>query len=101
MKLGSQNRSPRPTGSFIKIIKSPAQGLFKSVQGGPQNKLNNTCSSRKGYFCQLILLFNLFLSLFMNLAILFDTIHWSYCIITANFYLYLLYFKAKFSILVK
>ena len=44
---------------------------------------------------QLVLLFSLFLLLFMNYTVLFDTIHRFYCIISADFYLYLLYFQQK------
>ena len=40
-------------------------------------------------------LFNLFLLLFMSLTALFDTIHESHCIISANFYLYIQYFQQK------
>ena len=47
----------------------------------------------KKYFCQLILLFSLFLLLFMGPIVLFGTIHRSHCIISANFYLYLQYFQ--------
>ena len=47
------------------------------------------------YFCQLILLFNLFLLLFIGPTTLFGTIHGSHCIISANFYLYLQYFQQK------
>ena len=47
------------------------------------------------YFCQLILLFSLFLLLFMSLTALFDTIHGLHCIISAKFYLCLLYFQQK------
>ena len=47
----------------------------------------------KKYFCQLILLFNFFLLLFMGPIVLFGTIHRSHCIISANFYLYLQYFQ--------
>ena len=39
----------------------------------------------KNYFCQLILLFNFFLLLFMGSTAFFDTIYGSYCIISANF----------------
>ena len=49
----------------------------------------------KNYFCQLILLFSLFLLLFMSPIALFDTIYGSHCTISANFYLYLLYFQQK------
>ena len=49
----------------------------------------------KNYFCQLILLFSLFLLLFMSLTALFGTIHGSHCTILANFYLYLQYFQQK------
>ena len=41
------------------------------------------------YFCQLILLFNLFLLLFMGLTALFGIIHKSHYTISTNFYLYL------------
>ena len=41
---------------------------------------------------QFILLFSLFFQLFIGSTVLFDTIHMSYCIISANFYLYLQYF---------
>ena len=42
---------------------------------------------------QLILLFNLFLLLFMDLTVLFGTIYGSYCTISVNFYFYLQYFQ--------
>ena len=42
---------------------------------------------------QLILPFDLFLLLFIDSTALFDTIHWFYCTISNNFYLYL--FLAK------
>ena len=47
------------------------------------------------YFCQFILSFNLFLLLFMDLTILFNTIHLSQYTILANFYFYLQYFQQK------
>ena len=47
------------------------------------------------YFCQLILLFSLFLLQLVDLTVLFGTIHGSHCIIWANFYLYLQYFQQK------
>jgi len=43
----------------------------------------------KNYFCQLILLFNLFLLLVMDPTALFGTILESYCTISVNFYFYL------------
>ena len=46
------------------------------------------------YFCQIILLFSLFLLLFMGPTALFDTIYGSYCTISTKFYLYLQYFHA-------
>ena len=51
------------------------------------------CLFGKYYFCQLILLFNLFLLLFMSLIAFLGTIHGLYCIISANFYFQLLYFQ--------
>ena len=64
------------------------------------SKLFIKCSFAKDYFCQFILLFNLFLLLFMGSTTLFSTIHESYytistnihesyCIISTNFYFYL------------
>jgi len=53
------------------------------------------CVFRKSYFCQLILLFNLFLLLFMSFTVLFGTIYGSYYTISINFYLYLQYFQQK------
>ena len=50
------------------------------------------CPFGKNYFCQLILLFSLFLLLFIGLMTLFGTIHKSHYIISANFYFYLQYF---------
>ena len=47
------------------------------------------------YFCQLILLFNLFLLLFIGPTALFGTIHRSHCTISANYYLYLQFFQQK------
>ena len=49
----------------------------------------------KNYFCQLILLFNLFLLLFIDLIVLFNSTYGSYCTISANSYLYLPYFQQK------
>ena len=43
------------------------------------------CPFGKDYFCQLILLFNLFLLLFIGLTAFFSTIHYSHCTILANF----------------
>ena len=42
---------------------------------------------------QLISLFSLFMLLFMGSIVLFGIIHESYCIIYANFYIYLQYFQ--------
>jgi len=53
------------------------------------------------FFCQLILLFNLFLLLFISPIALFSTIHGSYCTNSANFYFYLQYFQQKFLVSVK
>ena len=50
------------------------------------------CAFGMNYFCQFILLFNLFLLLFMGHTTLFDTIHWFKCTISTNFYFYLPYF---------
>ena len=47
------------------------------------------CVFGKNNFCQLILLFRLFLLLFIDLTALFDTIYRSHCTISVNFYLYL------------
>ena len=51
------------------------------------------CSFGKNYFCQLILLFSLFLLLFMGLTHFFDTSYRSHYTISVNFYLYLQYFQ--------
>ena len=53
------------------------------------------CSFGKNNFCQLILLFSLFLLLFMSSAALFGIIHKSHCTVSTNFYLYLQYFQQK------
>ena len=53
------------------------------------------CPFGKDYFCQLILLFSLFLLLFIGLIALFYNIYEYRCIISANFYLYLQYFQQK------
>ena len=53
------------------------------------------CLFGKNYFCQLILLFSLFLLLFMSLTALFCTIHRSHCTVSINFCLYLRYFQQK------
>ena len=55
-------------------------------------KPSTSCLFGKDYFCQLILLFSLFLPLFMSPATLFDTIQGFYGTISANFYLYLQHF---------
>ena len=48
-----------------------------------------SCAFGNTYFCQPILLFNLFLLLFMSLTAFFGTIHGSHCTISTNFYFYL------------
>ena len=53
------------------------------------SKISGSQTDDKYYFCQLILLFNLFLLLFMGLITLLVTIHRSHYTISANFYLYL------------
>ena len=50
-----------------------------------KKKKSFKCVFGKNYFCQLILLFSLFLLLFMDSTILFDTIHKSHCIISITF----------------
>ena len=59
---------------------------FSKISG---SQTNPKCTFGIDYFCQLILLFSLFLLLFMGLTALFDTIYGSYYTISANFYLYL------------
>ena len=56
---------------------------------------NSKCPFDKDYFCQLILLFRLFLLLFMGPTAFFCTIHEFHCTISVNFYLYLQYFQQK------
>ena len=46
-------------------------------------------------FCQLILLFSLYLLLFMSLIALFGTIYEFHCTISTDLYLYLQYFQQK------
>ena len=58
-------------------------------------KPSASCLFGKDYFCQLILLFSLFLLLFMSPVTLFDTIQGFYGTISTNFYLYLQYFQQK------
>jgi len=53
------------------------------------------------YFCQLILLSNLFLLLFMGLIILFDTIYMSHRTISTNFYIIHSTFSKEISISAK
>ena len=53
------------------------------------------CPFGKNNFCQIILLFNLFLVLFIGSTALFSIIHGSHYTISANFYLYLQYFQQK------
>ena len=57
-----------------------------------KNKNSHIVSVWQDCFCQLILLFSLFLLLFMGSTILFCIIHGSHCTISANFYIYLHYF---------
>ena len=56
---------------------------------------NSKCPFGKYYFCQLILLFKLFLLLFMSLTAFFGTILEFHCSISVNFYLYLQCFQQK------
>ena len=60
---------------------------ISGIQTDPKSPLN------ENYFCQLILLFTLFLLLFMGPTTLFNTIHGSHDTISANFYLQ--YFHQK------
>ena len=53
------------------------------------------CMFGKNYFCQLILLFSLFLLLFMDSVAIFGTIYESHHTISVNFYFYLQYFQQK------
>ena len=53
------------------------------------------CPFGKNDFCQLILLFSLFLLLFIGFTILFDTIHRFHYTISIKFYIYLQYFQEK------
>ena len=53
------------------------------------------CPFGKNNFCQLILICNLFLVLFMGFIALFGIIHGSHYTISTNFYLYLQYFQQK------
>ena len=55
----------------------------------------STCAFAFILKSQFILLFSTFLLLFIGNTVLFDTIHRSHCIISINFYLYLLYFQQK------
>ena len=67
--------------------------LFDTIYGVPLYYIK--CAFGYQLKNQLILLFSLFLLLFMSLTTLFDTIHESHCIISANFYFYLQYFQQK------
>ena len=71
------------------------KNYFVTVFSVFSNKRYPNKSSGSVYFCQLILLFSLFLILFMSLIALFDTIHGSHYTISTNFYLYLQYFQQK------
>ena len=53
------------------------------------------------YFCQLILLFRLFLLLFTDSTTLFDIIYIFHCTILVNFYFYVQYFHKKILVLAK
>ena len=59
------------------------------------NGIEFSVRMEKKYFCQLILLFNLFFILFMGPTALFDIIYKSHHTILTNFYLYLQYFQQK------
>ena len=62
---------------------------------GSMSKLSIKCSFGQLIFCQLSLLFILFLLLFMSPTTFFDTIQESYCTILANFHIYLQHFQQK------
>ena len=59
------------------------------------------CAFGNTYFCQLILLLNLFLLLFIGLTSLFDTIHGSHCTFQLTFTFICNILSKKFSISVK
>ena len=69
---------PDTTQSLIawESTNSPSMGCDNSV-----GSFLARCSFGKNYFCQLILLFSLFLLLFMSSTALFGTIHESHCTI--------------------
>ena len=69
--------------SYTHHKKKKKKAKKKIVTKSSKRAFDNT------YFCQLILLFSLFLQLFMGSIALFSTIHGSHCTISINFYLYL------------
>ena len=79
---------------FLKIICynifSDKFSVFSKISG---IQTGSKVSVWQNYFCQLILLFSLFLLLLMDFAVPFDIIHGSHCTISANFYIYLQYFQ--------
>jgi len=81
------------TFTFIYSIFSKKNFSFNKING---SQTDPKCRFDKNYFCQLILLFSLFLLLFMGLTAFIGTIHRSHCTISINFYLYLQYFQQKF-----
>ena len=75
--------------SVEKKKKKKENAKLSNAQLQTRIQMHNYCVFGKNYFCQLILLFNLFFILFMSLITLFDTIYESRCTILANFYFYL------------
>ena len=65
---------------------------FNKING---SQTNPQCAFGKNNFCEIILLFSLFLLLFMGFTTLFGIIYGYHCAISANFYLYLQYFQQK------
>ena len=66
--------------------------VFSKISG---IQSHSKCPFNKNDFCQLILVFSLFLILFISPTVLFGTIYEFHYTISANFYLYLQYFQQK------
>ena len=80
---------------IIYIFKNYFITVFSVFSKISATQSHSKCPFNKNDFCQLILVFSLFLILFIGLTILFGTIYEFHYTILANFYFYLQYFQQK------
>ena len=83
------NSAQNPLNNAYCLLKVETRASGKKKK----KKVKHQSKCGKNYFCQLFLLFSLFLLLFIGSATLFSTIYESHYTMSNNFYIYLQYFQ--------